>query len=74
MNILEQLSIAKKRNTLKVTTLRELRIGETFEFAADDPLRVGEMVYVCIPRDYAYGRAVITNNPRKSAFVARRTS
>ncbi len=75
MNILEKLNLAKRgREIVKITTPRDFRIGETFEFASNELIKTGDMVYICHPRNFSYGRAIITNNPRSKIFVARRTS
>jgi hypothetical protein len=76
MNILEQLSLAKKhpKTMAHITTSGDLRVGEVFEFVSHKPLVVGEMIYICNPAKYPYGRAVITNNPHPRDYYAKRTS
>ena len=76
MNILEQLNTVTKRpeSIIKVRTLGELNVGEVFEFVSHKPLMVGDMIYICSPNLYPYGRAIIINNPSDCLYQAKRTT
>lgn len=76
MNILEQLNLARKKAMYmeKITTIGDLAIGEEFKFTNTKEMIVGDMFYVCNPRTFPYGAAIVTGDLGYGEYRAKRTS
>ena len=61
-----------RESKTKVSTIVVCKVGETFEFASQEKLFVGEVIDVGLQYQGAYGKAVVTRDTGYGGYEARR--